>query len=442
MRNPVKYIFGIFFLILSVYLIDRITGMEIGLPEMLLNILCLIAVSEITDMYKDKYPFDRLTYYAAPFVKGFVIHSGLILIRGMAGLLPSTPGWIIPLYLLSAYAIQFLFYAFLDKTKEWKPVSTGILFGQPESCDTGKIKLPPLPKLTDRLEEKEKKIIAEILNTAVIQFEESLGPIEQYKKYTLFAGCRMLTGSDFDEKLENLRGEIADNGILVINYIPSLKADFNNRDILKIPRAELWGRLHYCGYEVIGEIQREETSIVASVKKLLPAVRPAPTRKNLIKLDRIGYRGTIFKVFKLRSMYPYSEFIQKKVFEINNFGSAGKLNNDFRITPAGKIIRKYWIDEIPQIVNWLKSDIKLVGIRGMSSHYFSLYPDDYRELFVKVKPGLIPPIFDDNQAGNFARIVETEKRYLEGYLKAPFKTDLKCMISTLYNIFFKGFRSR
>lgn len=442
MHNPVKYIFGIVFLILSVYLIDWITEMEIGFPELLLNILCLITVSEITDMYKDKYPFDRLTYYAAPYVKGFVIHAGLIMTAVISGLISGSTGWIVPAYLCTAYALQFLFSAFLDKTKEWKPVSTGIPFGHPEPGDNSKIKLPPLPKLTEKLEEKEKNVLREILNTEVIQFDESIGPFDQYKKYALFAGCRMLTGSDLDEKLENLRSEIADNGILIIKYIHVHKSDFNNRDILKIPRAELWGRLHYCGYEVIGEIQQEETSIVASVKKLLPAARPAPTRKNLIKLDRIGYSGKIFKVFKFRSMYPYSEFIQKKVFEINNFGSAGKLNNDFRITPAGKIMRKYWIDEIPQIINWLKSDIKLVGIRGMSSHYFSLYPDDYRELFVKVKPGLIPPIFDDNQAGNFALIVETEKRYLEDYLKAPFKTDLNCLISTLNKIFFKGFRSR
>ena len=62
-------------------------------------------------------------------------------------------------------------------------------------------------------------------------------------------------------------------------------------------------------------------------------------------------------------MYPYSEFIQGDLYEKNYLDISGKIKNDYRITSWGKVFRKYFIDEIPQIYNWLKGDLSLVGVR-------------------------------------------------------------------------------
>ena len=139
-------------------------------------------------------------------------------------------------------------------------------------------------------------------------------------------------------------------------------------------------------------------------------------------------------------MYPYSEFLQKKVFEQNELTSTGKFAADFRITEFGKIYRKYWIDEIPQLLDWFRGTIKLVGIRAMSQHFFSLYPQEYQEMYFKVKPGIISPIFDEKTDG-FKDIVRIEQAYLESFLKNPVKTDIKYFYITISRMF-GGVRSK
>ena len=138
-------------------------------------------------------------------------------------------------------------------------------------------------------------------------------------------------------------------------------------------------------------------------------------------------------------MYPYSEFNQKKVFELNSLDSSGKFNNDFRITPFGNIIRKYWIDELPQVIDWLRGNIKIVGIRAMSQQYFSLYPKRYKEKYFRVKPGFVSPIFDSS-VDDFNNIIETEEKYLDSYLNSPIYTDVKYFFKTFLTIL-SGVRS-
>ena len=140
-------------------------------------------------------------------------------------------------------------------------------------------------------------------------------------------------------------------------------------------------------------------------------------------------------------MYPYSEFIQKDVFEENNLDASGKFLNDFRITSWGRILRKYFIDEIPQLYNWLRSDINLVGVRAISKHYYSLYPKDLQELRINFKPGLIPPYYADMPT-TFDEIVESEVRYLQKKKEKPIITNMIYFVKALINIIFSGARSK
>ncbi len=68
---------------------------------------------------------------------------------------------------------------------------------------------------------------------------------------------------------------------------------------------------------------------------------------------RVGYRGKVFQIFKLRSM----------IINAESAGAVWAENKDPRITPIGRIIRKTHIDEIPQMLNVLRGDITLVGPR-------------------------------------------------------------------------------
>jgi len=77
----------------------------------------------------------------------------------------------------------------------------------------------------------------------------------------------------------------------------------------------------------------------------------------------------MLRTHKVRSMYPFSEFLQKQIFDANGLVGTGKFKNDFRLTEYGKFLRKHWIDELPQIYDWLHGDIKLVGMRATSPHF-------------------------------------------------------------------------
>jgi lipopolysaccharide/colanic/teichoic acid biosynthesis glycosyltransferase len=160
-----------------------------------------------------------------------------------------------------------------------------------------------------------------------------------------------------------------------------------------------------------------------------------------VALEKVGLGGTIIRMHKIRTMYPFSEFLQKRIFEDHGLASTGKFADDFRLTEYGKFIRKYWLDEVPQVFDWLRGDVKLVGMRATSPHFLSLYPKELYDLYIQIKPGLIPPIFDENTNG-FDQIVQVELTYLQRYWEHPFLTDVKYFFKTFTDIVIRGIRSK
>lgn len=204
--------------------------------------------------------------------------------------------------------------------------------------------------------------------------------------------------------------------------------------------AEGLGRLYYCGFEVINikEIYHFVYFIAKKVKE--PFNDSNPSYGPLFKMRRIGYYGKQIYVYKLRTMHPYAEYLQNFVFKKFNLQEGGKFNNDFRITYWGKVLRKMWIDELPMIFNFVKGELKIVGVRPLSKHYFELYPDDLKELRIKTKPGLIPPFYYDLPK-SFEDILESERKYLKSYFENPLKTDIKYFFKAAQNIIIKHARS-
>jgi hypothetical protein len=103
-------------------------------------------------------------------------------------------------------------------------------------------------------------------------------------------------------------------------------------------------------------------------------------------------------------------------------------------------MRKIWLDELPMLYNWIKGDLKLFGVRPLSRQYLSLYSQELQELRKKVKPDLIPPFYADLPE-TLEEIKESEKRYLQSYLKEPFKTQCTYLYKAFVNIIIKGARS-
>ena len=208
-----------------------------------------------------------------------------------------------------------------------------------------------------------------------------------------------------------------------------------------ISKSELFGRLSFCGYEKIDTMSIKDRVFFICKKKKTISNEKFPSYGPIVKLKRIGYRGDPLYIYKLRTMYPYSEFIQGDIYEKNYLDLSGKMKDDYRITSWGKIFRKYFIDELPQIYNWIKGDLNLVGVRAISEHYFHLYPKDIQDRRIKLKPGLIPPYYAD-LPGSFEEILESEKNYLNQKEKFPFYTDLKYFFKALNNIIIAGARSK
>ena len=207
-----------------------------------------------------------------------------------------------------------------------------------------------------------------------------------------------------------------------------------------ISKAEVFGRLSYCGYNILDDKVIGDRIYFICKKQKTVSVEKFPSYGPIVKLPRIGYQGNIINIYKFRTMHPYSEFIQNDIYRKNRLDKSGKIKNDFRVTNWGRVLRKYFIDEIPQFYNWLRGDIKLIGVRALSNHFFSLYPTDIQKLRTNFKPGLIPPYYYDLPK-SFDEIIESEKKYLNRKQNKPFLTDIGYFLKALSNIIFSGARS-
>ena len=204
---------------------------------------------------------------------------------------------------------------------------------------------------------------------------------------------------------------------------------------------EILGRLCYCGFDVEATQQIDKYQVFVAKKVEETDIKTEKRYGPLLKMVRIGHKNKPIKVYKIRTMHAYSEYLQGYVYKKNALAEGGKFKDDFRITPVGKFLRKVWLDELPMVINWLKGEIKMIGVRPLSKHYLSLYPEDFQEMRNDVKPGLIPPYYAD-MPRHMDEIVESERRYIEAYKKSPLRTDMRYFIKALKNIVLEKARSK
>ncbi|MBN1062923.1 sugar transferase [Clostridium botulinum] len=95
------------------------------------------------------------------------------------------------------------------------------------------------------------------------------------------------------------------------------------------------------------------------------------------KQIRVGEDGKDFEILKFRTMVVDAEKLGKQI----------TVGNDNRITKIGSFLRKYKLDELPQLINVFKGDMSLVGPRPEVPRYVEMYNDEQRKV-LEVKPGI------------------------------------------------------
>ena len=134
--------------------------------------------------------------------------------------------------------------------------------------------------------------------------------------------------------------------------------------------------------------------------------------------ERVGYRNSKFKIWKFATMLKNS---------LNMGTGSITLNDDFRVTKFGKILRKTKLNELPQLVNILKGDISVVGPRPILESDWNLYSLEIKNMIYNVKPGLTgigSIIFRDEES----IMSKVKKDDLHEYYKniiAPYKGELE-----------------
>lgn len=152
--------------------------------------------------------------------------------------------------------------------------------------------------------------------------------------------------------------------------------------------------------------------------------------------DRIGRNGRVFKMYKFRSMYADAEERKKELMDKNEMnGLMFKMDNDPRVTPVGRFLRKTSLDEFPQFYNILKGDMSLVGTRPPTLDEFKDYTY-YHKKRLSFRPGLTGmwQVSGRNDITDFEEIVKLDIEYIDDW---SLLLDLKILFKTIV-MAFKG----
>ncbi len=225
-----------------------------------------------------------------------------------------------------------------------------------------------------------------------------------------------------------------------IPYLDDLYYLLTNGEFHAISQAEVLGRLAYCGFDIVNFRRINGLSYFVAKKTREPAEHGHPTYYPIISLSRIGKNGKMFKVYKFRTMHPYSEYLQDYVVRLNGYNEKGKPAKDFRVTRWGKLFRRLWLDELPQLVNVLKGEMRLVGLRPLSQVRYNEFPEDLQVERIKYKPGCFPPYVALNMPDDKMNI-EAERIYINDLKMHPHTTDIRYLLKAVYNILTNKIRS-
>lgn len=154
----------------------------------------------------------------------------------------------------------------------------------------------------------------------------------------------------------------------------------------------------------------------------------------IVRLERIS-QGKIIKVYKFRSMVKDAQKLKPLLASLNERrdGPFFKIKNDPRVTRAGKIVRKFRIDEFPQLINVLKSELSLVGPRPHEPEEVINYPPEFKHLIL-AKAG----VTGLSQVSGASSLPFLKELTLDSYYlkNQSLRLDFKIIIKTILILFF------
>lgn len=150
---------------------------------------------------------------------------------------------------------------------------------------------------------------------------------------------------------------------------------------------------------------------------------------------RVGKNGRYFKIYKFRTMYMDAEE-RKKELEAQNKMSNNlmfKMDDDPRVIPIGRFLRRSSIDEFPQFINILKGDMSLVGTRPPTVDEYEMYAEHHKSRLA-MKPGLTGmwQVSGRSDITDFEEIVRLDNEYITNF---SISLDLKIIFKTIAAVF-------
>jgi exopolysaccharide biosynthesis polyprenyl glycosylphosphotransferase len=154
---------------------------------------------------------------------------------------------------------------------------------------------------------------------------------------------------------------------------------------------------------------------LALVALLIRLTSPGPV---LFRQQRSGLNGRPFTIYKFRTMVTNAEQLKHELAAMNEMsGPVFKVTNDPRITPLGRMLRKFSIDEFPQLINVLRGDMSLVGPRPLPVDEVKRFHDLAHRRRLSVKPGLtcLWQISGRNNVKDFKDWVRLDLEYIDNW---------------------------
>ncbi|HMD69397.1 MAG TPA: sugar transferase [Chitinivibrionales bacterium] len=152
------------------------------------------------------------------------------------------------------------------------------------------------------------------------------------------------------------------------------------------------------------------------------------------KQERVGRNGKRFHMYKFRSMTVDAEEQKRLLLDRNEMqGAVFKIRDDPRVTRAGRFMRRYSLDEMPQFINVFRGDMSLVGTRPPTPDEVNSYQKwQYRRM--SIRPGLtgLWQVSGRNRIQNFNDIVRLDLKYIDSW---SIWLDIKILLKTVFVIF-------
>jgi len=154
---------------------------------------------------------------------------------------------------------------------------------------------------------------------------------------------------------------------------------------------------------------------LAMVALLIKITSPGPV---FFRQLRSGLNGAPFTIYKFRTMVTNAEQLKHELESMNEMrGPVFKVTKDPRITPLGKFLRRYSIDEFPQLFNVLRGEMSLVGPRPLPVDEVRRFDDLAHRRRLSVKPGLtcLWQVSGRNQIAEFQDWVRLDLEYIDNW---------------------------